>query len=741
MPSAMAPAPVPLHPLTCEFTSAAEERDFRRWDFSEHARRVRASVGVGSAVLVAYAYADYLFFGADMRFTLLLVARLACAVLGVVVIASARGDRIARHDRLLQAWTAGVAIIAVVAPATRPADYQFHGINIMVVVLAFYLLVPHRFVYAAALAGTLSVAYAAVVIIGARAAHLYVVVLFLSIVLANSFGALGSRWIHRLRRTEYSTLEREHATQQRLRAEIEERARIERRLVEADRAKSLFLATMSHEIRTPLHGMMTCAHLLSRSELRGEQREYVDLIRYSGKGMIQLLDEILDLSCAEAGTLRLSPVDFDLRALVNELAGFVRPRVDAQGLALALDVDAQVPAALRGDASRLRQVLTNLLENAVKFSERGVISLSVATLEVRPHAATLRFSVRDQGPGVPEAARAAIFEPFVQGPLPDEPTSGSGLGLAICARIVEAMGGSLGVDDAPEGGSRFHFTVTLGVVTDTPMDEAPARPLEVPPLSLLVVEDDEVTRRLTKTLLVQAGHEVMLATSGLEAVALVREHAFDAVLMDIRLPGLDGCATSERIRALPDAQRAAIPIIATSANVMAGDHDRYHAAGISLVLAKPIEHAALFEALARVTTSRADAKLGPGAPDTPDRAWVDEELLSSHVEALGAEVVDALVALFLETGQASIQSLAVAVAREDAPRVAHEAHRLASAAHSAGAPRCAARAARLEDAARTNFSAAPVALTELTQAFERSMAAFGARSRVSVAQSSGAAMR
>ncbi|WP_428264933.1 ATP-binding protein [Haliangium sp.] len=733
MPHEVNTSPGTFNPLTSEFMSPDEERAFRRWDWPVYARRARSSAAIGSALVLALAYADYLVLGQSPLFAALLTLRLGTAAVGAAVVASTLDDsRIERTHRLLHIWVTCACLTMLAGSLTRRGPFPNVGYAMLIVIIGVYLVVPLRVVGAVANGVGVSLVYGVGVVALGRATPLYYSVLLVGLVFVNGFGILNSRRSHRLRRSEYLRLKAEEAAQQRLQGELEERVRVQRRLLEADRAKLLFLATMGHEIRTPLHAMMTCAELLSGSTLSREQREHVELIRYSGKGVIQLLDEMLDFSRAEAGTLRLSAADFDLRTLVSELSRFVMPRVQARGLSLDLDVDHRVPEALHGDASRLRQVVLNLLENAVKFTERGTIALSVAALSVDAAAATLRFSVTDQGPGVPERQRAAIFEPFVQGSSPYAPSAGSGLGLAICKRLVEAMGGAIGVEDAPGGGSRFQFTVTMAVGA-VPHEASAPTLADVPTLSLLVVEDDEVNRRLLTTLLTRAGHEVTVATSGVEAVARVLERVFDAVLMDIRLPGLDGCAATQRIRALPDAARAKVPVIATTANVMAGDDEHYRAAGITRVLAKPIEADVLAEALAEV--------LGPPAsPPVPadrsrpadeprpttreaDGDWIDDVLLANHRRVIGGEAMDRILELFLGTSDGTMAGLAAAVGRGDAERMAREAHRLCSAADSVGARRFAAAAGRLEGGAR----AIQDAFAALEQAYGPTVTALRAR--------------
>lgn len=671
-----APPTERLDRLRMRFVDADEERAFREWSWSDHRTRARASVGFCSALCMALVVADYLILGIGTAFWLCVVLRAISLLWGWSVVRALRGDAVDwRCDQRVLAWTLWITGIVLVVSATRPTDYFFSVVLNLVTALAVYLFLPNRFLYTL-FAG---VAYSAVyfVLFFAGTPPLRERVVFTaSLLFVNVIGALGARSRAHFSRVDYMRLRAEEAARH--------------QLAEALKTRIVLMGTMSHEIRTPLHGLMTCAQLLAHTEMSSEQRELVGLMQQSGTGLIQLVDELLDLVRADASTLRIAATDFKLRSVVEELAAFVRPRVSERGLLLVVTIAADVPDGLHGDAVRLRQLLLNLIENALKFSPRGAISVAVNALDQNAEGVRLRFEVADEGPGVAVAYREAIFEPFVQASPPRGPSTGTGLGLAICKRIVAAMGGTIGVDDAPGGGARFHFSLPFAIGATLPETTDVVAIARVPatPLALLVVEDDEVSRRLATMLFRRGGHRVTLASSGLEAVEHARAQRFDAVLMDVRLPELDGCEATRRIRALPDVERARTPIIATTANVLPGDRERYAAAGMTRVLAKPIILDELLRVLAEVTAPDDEVKI------------IDEAARAAHVRALGRAEVDALSALFIASSRDSLATLIAAAGRGDCEAVARCAHQLTSACLSASLPRCAAASADLERIAR-----------------------------------------
>jgi signal transduction histidine kinase len=371
-------------------------------------------------------------------------------------------------------------------------------------------------------------------------------------------------------------------------------------------AKSSFLAAMSHEIRTPLTSVLGMADLLATEDLAERQNGYVEAIRASGRHLLTILNDILDFSRIEAERLELERIDFPLGGVLGELRSLVAPQAAERDLAVAFELDKRAPPMVRGDPTRLRQVLFNLLGNALKFTREGRISVAARETARDGKTARLRFEVRDTGVGIPPERQAALFEPFSQH---DASTTrrygGTGLGLAICKRLVEAMEGAIGVESAPGAGSLFWFEVPLEI--GDPAAAAAARPAfdpgSAPPLRVLVAEDMRMNRELLRAMLGRHGHEVTFAQDGAEAVEWAERERFDLVLMDVRMPVMDGMEAARRIRRLPS-PAGSVPILGLTANVMEAERRRCVEAGMDMVLTKPVAWPELFALFADVAAGR-----------------------------------------------------------------------------------------------------------------------------------------
>ena len=387
-------------------------------------------------------------------------------------------------------------------------------------------------------------------------------------------------------------------------AEVEARRQTEAAMQAAEsanRAKSQFLANMSHEIRTPMNAVLGVTELLAESELNPQQAEYAAMILTAGRSLLQIINDILDISKIEAGKMEVERAPFNMLDVLKSVEGILSLKAHEKGLVLACDMPAQVPALVVGDGVRLQQVLVNLVSNAIKFTHHGEVRLSVTVAPGAQTDQTLwHFCVSDTGIGMDPGQLQRIFQPFVQASSSSSRQyGGTGLGLTICKSLVELMGGTLEVASIPDRGSHFRFAIALApLLTEGPLPERapPSAPPRFDGLRVLVVDDAVLNQFVARSVLRSAGATVLCASDGREAVELLREsgHDVDVVLMDVQMPVMDGYEATRRIR---QELGLCMPVLGLSAGVTAEQADRCRSAGMDGFVGKPFQKMQLLQAI------------------------------------------------------------------------------------------------------------------------------------------------
>jgi CheY-like chemotaxis protein len=362
----------------------------------------------------------------------------------------------------------------------------------------------------------------------------------------------------------------------------------------ADKAKSELLAVVSHELRTPMGAVISMSELLLGGALDGTQRRYAETLNQSARSLLTVLNDLLDFSKLEAGRVELDLAPFDLHALIESTGRELRARAKDKGLNSGVHVGMSCPRGVKGDAARLRQVLANLIDNAIKFTAHGAVHLHVNAGETDGKL-LLRFDVTDTGIGLSEEQKDRLFQPYVQADRAvTSRYGGTGLGLSIARRLIELMKGEIGCESLPGQGSLFWFTIpTTRAAAPAASETRVAGGLSG---HVLVVEDNAVNRMLIGAYLEEFGLTHDMVANGAEALARLEAHDYDLVLMDIMMPGLDGVEATRRIRKL-EGPRAEVPIVALTAHAMKGDREDYLAAGMDGYVSKPIRGRELYAAL------------------------------------------------------------------------------------------------------------------------------------------------
>ena len=494
-------------------------------------------------------------------------------------------------------------------------------------------------------------------------------------------------------------------------AEIERRKEAEEQSRAANQVKSEFLANMSHELRTPLTAIIGSADLLLGAELSAEDRRHVEVVDNSAESLLALIDDILDFAKLEAGRLRLETADFRLRELVDGVRRMVAPAAAEKDLELEVEVDPDVPEALRGDPSRLRQILVNLASNAVKFTDRGRVGIrvEVTSTEAEPR---IRFTVRDTGIGISPAEQRRIFETFYQ---VDNTSmrrfSGSGLGLSISKELIRRMGGEFGLESEPRVGSTFWVNLPLELAhTDVPNAEqgkaaVVSKTVDRGRFRILVVDDEPINRRLALAHLTALGYGAEAAEDGKTALSRLPADSFDAVLMDCQMATIDGYETAHRWRRMEkerarEGEAERTPIVALTARALPGEREKCLASGMDDYLTKPYRGADLERVLGRWLHVETDeAKLDDSSPSSEESFEERIGALRRLGEVTGEDVLGPAIQSFSTEATERLGEMHSAFESREADALATAAHGLIAVSGALGAERLVGLLRQIEEQA------------------------------------------
>ena len=519
----------------------------------------------------------------------------------------------------------------------------------------------------------------------------------------------------------------------------EENERLQEKARQADsanKAKSDFLAMISHEIRTPMNGVIGLSEILLGTELEAKQTHFAELILASARNLLTLINSLLDFSKIEAKKMELDHAPFDLKGLLAETVELYSLSGGEKGLRVYADISSELHSSYLGDSHRIRQILVNLLGNAIKFTEHGEVRLKVDVIQNEPRLDRLRFEVRDTGPGIVAEKQDQLFQPFSQ---LDGPTglrhSGTGLGLSICAKLVELMKGSVGLDSISGQGSTFWFELALPVATFRRQVESLAghefeqalsgEKLHGGQYTILIVDDEPTNRMVMRESLQNADVRVVEAADGAEAVELCKNTTYDLVFMDCMMPVMDGFEATVQIISMAEGTgMEPVPVIALTADATTGTRKRCRDSGMADYLLKPLDFDQLQNVVGNFIPDLGTRLQGRHVMcrDIDDEASESVVVNTAALNKLRANIGDIrpVLEVFLEALDSRIQEVAVAVEKKDAEGLTRAAHTVKGSSGQFGAEELATLCQQMENMGRENsFSQADSLLREIERAAER----------------------